>query len=422
MEVITGRAGRATGYGLLVAAVWVLTGEGTPPANAQGYPPAQGGPPAPVEAGSFGYDALKVIVGGSVAHDSNLFRRSGLLLSPQSETIGTGYIGLRFDKPYGQQRFQLDATATAYRYDKFSYLDFDGFDYRAAWLWHLGPRVSGSLRASRTQTPTQFQDQTGFQRNTRTSENYGFDVDGWIVGGWHVLAGLAHSSSKGENTALQNQPNYRQDNLDAGVRYLFRSGSDVAVLWRRNEGDQDDQFVNNVVVPSTDDYTQDDSEIRGTWIVSAKSTLTGRVTYLDRRYDRAPLRDFSGTAGDIGYQWRLTDKVNLRLSATRNIAPFQSLSSTYRTSNTFSLAPTWQATAKTSVSVGLRRAYDDYPTAVAGVPDREDTTDHASLSADWTPLRSLSISASVFREKRSSNLPSVEYSTTIGKIGAAFTF
>jgi exopolysaccharide biosynthesis operon protein EpsL len=389
---------------------------------AQGYLPAQGGYRAQTEFDSLGEDALKFVVGGAVAHDSNLFRVSGSVVSPQSDTIGAGYIGLRIDQPYAQQRVQIDATVTAYRYDRFSYLDFNALDYRAAWFWHLTPRVSGSLTADRSETPTRFEDQVGVQSNVRTTENYGFELDGLIAGGWHVLAGLGHASSKGENTIVQNEPTYRQDSAEAGVKYLFKSGSNGAVLWRRNEGDQDDRFQGGVVVPGTDEYVQDDIELQGTWLVNAKSTFAGRVTYLDRRYDQAPLRDFSGTAGAISYRWRPTSKVSMRLFATRAISPWQSLFSAYRTRNTFSVYPSWQVTAKTNVSAGLRRTYDDYPTAVAGLPDREDTTDHAVLSAEWTPIRSLSISASVFREVRSSNFSLVEYSATVGQIGAAFSF
>ena len=103
-------------------------------------------------------DARRIALGASVSHDSNFFREPGLLRDPQSETITTGFLGLRIDKPYAQQRFLLDATATAYRYDKFSYLDFDGLDYLAAWDWRLTSHLSGRLSAARTETPTQFQD------------------------------------------------------------------------------------------------------------------------------------------------------------------------------------------------------------------------------------------------------------------------
>ena len=138
----------------LVISCACVAGSFLPLANAQYGPPRDaltGTTGAPLEEGP------RIAVGASVAHDSNFFRDPGIVRSPQSETITTGYAGLLIDKPYAQQRFFLSATATAYRYDKNSYLDFEGFDYRAAWYWHLTPRVSGILSADRTQTPTQFQ-------------------------------------------------------------------------------------------------------------------------------------------------------------------------------------------------------------------------------------------------------------------------
>ena len=406
---------------VMAAHCWLL-GSAPLPALAQDYPPTAYG----LRTGTPGElqrdDVLGFYVGASVSHDSNLFRVSGLVQGPQSDTIGTGYVGLRVDQPYAQQRIRLDAAVTAYRYDRFSYLDFNALDYRAAWDWHLTPRISGSLSADRRETPTQFENQVGFQSNVRTTENYRFDVDGLITGGWHVIAGLGHGSSQGETTVAQSEPTYRQDVVDAGARYVFKSGTSAAMLWRRSKGTQDDRFQNGIIVPVSENYVQDDVEFRGTWLVSAKSTLSGRVTYLDRRYDQAPLRDFAGTAGAFSYRWRPTSTFDVRFSATRVIAPWQSLFSAYRTRNAFSLIPGWRPTTKTRLSIGLRRTYDDYPTAVSGLPDRKDTTDDALLSAEWSPTRSLSITASVFREVRSSNFALEGYNTTVGQIGARFDF
>lgn len=413
--------GRSRCYRVLAAAVCVLIGGPLEQAAARGYASAQGGGPAArSDAGSLGYDYLESAPGGSVSHDSNLFQVSGLLTSPQSDTLGTGYIGLCLDDPYSWQRVQPDATATGYRIDRSSCRDFDGFDYRAPLRWRLGPRVSGSLKASRARTL--FQDPLSNQRSTRTIENYGIDVDGWIADGWHVLAGLAHFSSTGENSAFQDSSDYQQDNLDAGLKYLSTTGSDIAILWRKIERDQDDRLLNNINVPSTEVYRQDETELRGTWIISAESTLTGRVTYVDRRYDLSPPHDFSGSAGKIGFSWRPTSKIDLRLSAVRAIEPWKSLSSTYRASHNFVIAPTWQATDEISVSAGVRRTYDDFPSAEAGVPNREDKIDHAVLSAKWRPMRNLTINATAFREQRSANVPLVDDSATVGTIDAEFSF
>jgi len=366
-------------------------------------------------------EARRVMLGASVSHDSNLFRVPGLLGNPQSETITTCYVGLRIDKPYAQQRFLLDATATAYRYDKFSYLNFDALAYRAAWDWRLTSRLSGTLGAARTQTPTQFQDTLGRQSNVTITENYVFNLDGWLFGGWHVLLGVSQSSTTSERSALSNQPDYDQFSGEAGVRYLFQSGSEIAAVRRRIEGDQDSQLINNVIVVSTANYREDQSELRGTWNLSPQSVLTGRATYLDRRYDQTPQNDFYGTAGALGYTWRPTSKLNLRLAATRSIVPWQgSLSSKYRVSNTLLIAPTWQATARTSVFMSFQRTYDDYPSTVS--TERKDTTDVAALGLNWLILRNLSLGASVQRQQRSSNDPLVEYDATVARLSASLLF
>jgi len=388
------------------------------PASAQYDPPRDapsGGIGAPLEA------ARRITLGASVSHDSNVFRVPNLSSDPQSETIATGFAGLRIDKPYAQQRYFLDATATAYRYRKFSHLDFTGLDYRAAWYWRLTPRLSGTLSADQTQSPTQFQEMVGRQSNVATTGNYVFNLDGWLFGGWHVLLGASQSNRTSEQSSLSNQPDYREFRGEFGVRYLFQSSSEIAVVGRRIDGDQGSRLINNVVVVSSTNYREDQSELRGFWKLSSQSEFTGRATYLDRRYDQTPGNNFHGTAGELGYTWLPTSKLSLRLTATRNIAPWQgSPSSNYTVSNTLSIAPTWQATATTSVYMTLQRIYDAYPST--GNTERKDTTSIAGLGVNWRALRNLSLGANVLRQQRSSNDPFVEYDATIARLSASLLF
>ncbi len=78
--------------------------------------------------------------------------------------------------------------------------------------------------------------------------------------------------------------------LESGI--CSRSGSSIDALWRRIEGDQDSRLINNVIVVSTENYQEDQSELRGTWNVSPKSIFTGRVTYLDRQLRPDPRERF----------------------------------------------------------------------------------------------------------------------------------
>ena len=385
-----------------------------PPAGTPGAPPAT--PGAPLE------DARRVTVGVSASHDSNFFRDPAVLREAQSETITTGYAGLLIDKSYSQQRFFLGATATAYRYNNFSYLDFEGFDYRAAWYWKLGSRLGGTISADRTQTPTQFQDTLTRQSNVTTAKSYGLSVDGWLFAGWHLLLGISQLNRTSEQATLLGQPDYDETRSEAGLRYLFQSGSTIDALWRRIDGEQESQVINNVIVVSTENYEEDQSELRASWILSPTSTVIGRATYLDRRYELTPESDFSGTGGELGYYWSPTVKLRVRLAAARNIVPWKSLTSNYRVSNTFTFAPIWQVTEKTNVYLSYVRTDDEYPAASAAVAERKDTTDIAVLGLTWLPARLISIGASVHYEQRSSNNPLVEYDTTIARISASIIF
>ena len=185
------------------------------------------------------FDPVTVVLGGSLTHDSNLFRLPGFV-DPQavlgkptkSDTIKVVYAGLRIDKPYGQQRFQLDVTDTLYRYDNFSFLDFGALEYRGAWLWHLTPRVSGTLSAEHKEALVPFADYRVFQRNVRTTDSRVFNLDGWIFGGWHLLLGASQSELKNERAFLA-EGNYRSAGAEAGIKYVALSGNSLAVTQRR---------------------------------------------------------------------------------------------------------------------------------------------------------------------------------------------
>ena len=201
-------------------------------------------------------DAINVITGGSIVYDSNLFRLPGTL-SPQatlgrstkSDTLTTAYVGLRIDKPYAQQRFQLDITDTIYRYHTFSHLNFNAFDYRGAWLWHLTPRLSGTLSAERTQTLVPFEDYRllSQQRDVRDNKNQTLNVDWWAFGGWHLLLGLANIEQKSE-AALLAEADFSLIDRQGGVKYESASGNALTVVQHSRRGD----YANRIPDPITD--------------------------------------------------------------------------------------------------------------------------------------------------------------------------
>lgn len=378
------------------------------------------------------FDVLNVVAGASLTQDSNVFRLSDSSLPPpgystKSDRISVGYAGVRIDKPYGQQRFQLDATGTYTRYNTFSFLDFGAFEYRGAWLWHLTPRVSGTLSAERKQALVPFTDFRSFERNVYTTDRRNFNLDGWVSGGWHLLAGASQSESKNE-VQFQAEGDSRIIAGEAGVKYVAGSGSSLAVTRRSSQGD----YLNRVVDPVNffdNRFRQDETELKVAWNVSGNSTLNGRLSALDRRHEHFSQRDFSGTTGQLDYTWTPTSKLRLAFSARRDIEAWWDLgsvtaNSSFRVVDTLSFAPAWQLDAKTTVRARFDQRQIDYrgPVFSDSRPARSDTLRSAQVAVDWSPMRYVSFSASVERGTRSSNNPGFEFGDTLGSLSVALKF
>lgn len=367
------------------------------------------------------YDALNVVLGGSITHDANLLRVPGFA-NPQSDTITTGYVGLRIDKPYAQQRFQLDVTETAYRYNKFSDLNFDALEYRGAWLWHLSPRLSGTLSAQRKQSLVPFEDFRGFQRNLRTTDYRNFNLDGWAFGGWHLLLGVSDYEQKNSLPFLT-EGDYRATTGEAGLKYVAASGSSISFVQRLRQGD----YLNRAIIPATfidNAFRDDESELRATWTLSGHAAFNGRLTRRERRHENFAQRDFSGTMGELVYAWTPTGKLRLDFSAKRDISSWWEPFASYRVNDTLSFAPTWQVSAKAAVRVRLDRIHSDFrgPVVVPAGPLRSDTVNSAQLAADWSPTRTVTLTASLQRLRRSSNTPGLDFDTTVASFNAALMF
>ena len=378
------------------------------------------------------YDAINLVLGTSLTHDANVFRRPDNSppltgFSTKSDRISVAYAGVRIDKPYAQQRFQLDATGIYTRYNTFSFLDFDAFEYRGAWLWHLTPRVSGTLSAERKQALVPFADFQGFERNVRTTDSRGFNLDGWVFGGWHLLAGASQSESKNGVQFLA-EGDSRTTSGEAGVKYVAGSGSSLAVTRRSTQGD----FLNRVVDPVNffdNRFRQEETEIKAAWNVSGKSMVNGRLTSLERRHEHFAQRDFSGTAGQLDYTWTPTGKLRLAFSAKRDIGSWWDLGSvtadsSYKVTDTLSFAPTWQVDAKIAVRVRFDRIQIDYrgPVIADLRPVRSDTLRSAQVAVDWSPMRYVFFSASLERDSRSSTNPGFEFGDTIGSLSVSLMF
>jgi hypothetical protein len=100
-------------------------------------------------------DPISAIAGVSREYDNNLFL---LESGKQSDRVTKAYAGIQLDKLYSLQRFKVNYTLNAARYQKNNRLNFNSHNYDAAWLWSLTPRLTGKLYADRKESLNSFQD------------------------------------------------------------------------------------------------------------------------------------------------------------------------------------------------------------------------------------------------------------------------
>lgn len=382
-------------------------------------------------AAESGGKPVRVVVGGGVVYDSNLFRlpdfidpQTALGNASKSDTVTNAYVGLRVDQPYSLQRFQLDLTETAYRYANFSHLNYDSFDYRAAWLWHLTPSLSGILSAEQKETLVPFEDFVilSQQRNVRDNDSADFQLD-WRLGGEvHLLGGVSHFRQRSEVPLLA-EADFSLVDTQGGVRYEFSEGNSLAFVQHFRDGD----YLNRVANPLAQldsSFKETESEFRLKWVPAGHSTVGARMGWLDRRHDNFPARDFSGLVGEIGYGWTPPGKLKFYFSVKRSIDALSDPFSSYRVNNTYSIVPSWQATDRITVSFRLDRIDSDYrgPVVPSPLPARNDALNSVKLMVDWAPTRNISLSTGLQQAERSSNTPLAEFDASIFLLRANLKF
>lgn len=353
--------------------------------------------------------------------DDNVFRLPASSPDPQSALGKPGKsdrftattFGFRFDKAYSLQQFQFDFSNTATRYDKFTSLNREANQYQGSWLWHLGPRITGVLGTGRSETTVDFEDSRGLQRIVSVSTTRNVNVDGRLFGGWHLLAGASTLESKNSQAFLA-LPNATQTSGDLGLKYVAESQSSITFNRRSTSGRFPVQAVDLITNLVGTGFSERTSELNATWIVSGKSTLSGRLTRIERRNEQFPQRDFARTGGELRYSWMPTGRLGLTVSALRNVSPFLQPTSSFREDNTFSIGPTWTISSKTTLSMGANRTISEYlgPVVAVAGPVRRDVMRGQHIGIGWTPHASVTLGATLRQTRRTSTDSTLNFDDT----------
>jgi exopolysaccharide biosynthesis operon protein EpsL len=367
-------------------------------------------------------DTLNFIVGVSRQHDDNLFRLS---TSEQTDNITKAFAGVRLDKTYSLQRVKIDYTVTSYNYQTNSNLDFNAQDYKAAWLWTLTPSLKGTLSADRSQQLNDFQDYRNViganGKNIRINQTQHFEADFSPHGIWHLLGGVTRAELKNSRIFFE-EDDSTTNALDAGVKYVYRSGSAITLMGHQRKGEYNNRSPNPIFLFDSG-FDETEGEAKLSWLLSGKSQLNLRVAYVTRDHDHFSERDFSGAVGSVDYNWSPAGKLYVNVRLASDLSSYQTVDSSYTRNNILSVSPTYAVTEKIDINANAsisRRSFLGGGVSPSG--GRVDDTQFLSVGVNWKPYRNVTLGANVQRSNRNSSLSSLDYTDTITGISGTLNF
>jgi exopolysaccharide biosynthesis operon protein EpsL len=376
-------------------------------------------------------DTFRPFVSYARYYDSNLLRlaegetavmvENGVLLpvtlASAADQYGVLNVGLDVDWKPGRQEIVASASKSLVRYAKYSSLDYDGQDYRAAWNWRLGNHWSGQLGTSEVISQTSFSDLQGFDikgnpvilavTNLVTTNQQLASAEWEFHPRWRVGGGGAMATS--DNSKLQQQlQNYEDNNEFVYLTYITPKGSKLRGELRR----QDVLYTNpqlGVGSLADNSYTQDEYNFLGDWTISGKLLTHLKLGIVDRQYPHQSARDFSQLSGRATADYYPTGKTMLTLAVYREPAPVYEVNSSFLVNDGANLNAAWLLTDKVTARAAVSYVKGTYGEIAAGVPQRIDDTLSGSLSLSYTPARMATIDVGLQGGSRNSTIPVNDY-------------
>lgn len=361
-------------------------------------------------------DTLQLKAGVGVQRDSNVFRLSDSVDAQvvvgrpdRSDTITVTTVGVKLDKPYSLQRFELDINADHSSYKNFTSLDFTSLNYAAAWRWSVTPALHGNLTTDRREYVDNTADvQNAGQVNRRTNRSTAFDAEYEIDGPWRLVGGVfERKSSNSQRFTFEGDS--KVQGIEGGVRYVYASGTSLAYRFKQGSGEYPDRSTSSLFASNFKDR---EHEFKLDWPITGKTTIQSQLSYFNRAHEGLSARDFSGVVGQIVANWQATGKTKVVAGVARELGSYQTTSASYYQGYRLFVAPTWKPTIKTSVQLRYDHGVRDYRGALPGgfaPTNRRDTTNFGSLAFEWQPVRTITLTAAVLRDVRKSNEPGFDY-------------
>ena len=360
---------------------------------------------------------LKLKVSGGISHDSNLFRLSddtdaqaAIGTSDKSDIIYRLGAGGRYELRQSRQKFIAEANVTEYKFRNFDNLDNTSSDLRGAWQWQVGNDWSGELGAGYRRYLESF---ANFQQNLRdmVDQNRIYGNANYLLHSHLKLTLDADWVDSNHSEQTRDTLDSKINNTAFTVNWVTPAQNTVGLQYRT----ADARYPNPGTIGTTlvtNDYTENEYSLVAHWILSGASEASARIGHVERKFNEAPDRNFSGPTWRLTYLWQPTGKTSLELATWQELSEFQDLSASYVRETGISVVPTWSIAPQVVLRGRISLQNLDYlggPGTTAGSSSREDKDRLFQLSALWTPLRLSELAFTVETGRRTSNQAFADY-------------
>lgn len=360
---------------------------------------------------------IRPSVNASLNYDDNVYRFSSSARAQQflgstetSDLIKQIGVGVDVNLRLSRQLINISSSINKNSFNRFKNLDNTGKANALRWDWQLGNTLSGQLGVSEQQAISGF-NETRIQERNLTTFNRKFANLNWnFTPDWFLR--LSKEKNIFENDTESNAILDREDEVfEAGISYQNQLDTNIGLAYRV----VDSGFPNRTgVVLNTfgKDSTLKESILTLAWAPTVRTRISTRLSKVNLDRDSAIVEGFSGVNQRWAFDYILTGKVNLNLTAYKNISQVDDVFSTFVDIKGISFNPNWSLTSKLLIRPGLRfeeRNYVGTSSITLNNEDRLDETQEASLGLIYLPTYKTSVQLFYRGEKRTSNLVNVDY-------------
>ena len=220
--------------------------------------------------GIEGEDVFSYFVGGGLSYDNNLLRLPngfspsdvGVGDRPRGSWIINAFARVALDAPISRQRIRGYVQPNAYRYDDYSYLNWQGVDFGASWLWEAGNRWNGTVSYDHTKFLSAPADLRALIQNLRTVQIARANAEYWLHPRWRLTGGYTGTFISNSSEVIATT-NVNENAFGAGFKFVSTQQNSVIFGVRYTDGDYPNRSQPTIIGDTG--FTQYDVGIDLSW-------------------------------------------------------------------------------------------------------------------------------------------------------------